>query len=588
MASSGKGAKRMHEILIQKNVPATMRDGATLMSNVYRPAGGGPYPVLLTRLPYGKDLPRDFTYFDPVRAAERGYIVVVQDVRGRFASGGDFESFPQEISDGHDTVEWAAKLPDSDGSVGMWGLSYFGKTQWHAAETQPPALASIAPGQTWGNHLNGVSLRGGAQELGLVRYWAQASIAPGELFRKYAGDREEIAKRLPAVLQTADEILAGGGYDALPYSDLPNAPATLLLGLGRSVDDKEWDTVNIDGKYDRINVPSFHIGGWYDCFIGETLRQYETMKEKAKEDDTRPPRLLVGPWTHGSFGSTFGETNFGMASSGGFINADGDLTERHLRYFDATMKGHDDALEKNPPVEVFVMGENRWRGFDEWPPSGAKEEEWFLQAGGKLSREVPTTPSEPDGYAYDPNSPVPTVGGATLLAPIHGSGPMDQSGIEARDDVLTYASEPLDSDYTVIGAVHATLFAASSAPDTDFVVRLSDVHPDGRSIVVTDGIVRASARESYPAPGVIRPRKPSPIEPGKVYEYSVDLWATGMAFREGHRIRVSVTSSSFPRWDRNLNTGESGASSGRTQVARQSVFYGPDHPSRVTMSVVNA
>ncbi|MBA2693419.1 MAG: CocE/NonD family hydrolase [Rubrobacter sp.] len=575
----------MLDILIQKNIPATMRDGIVLMSNVYRPADGGPYPVLLTRMPYGKDIPRDFTYFDPVRAAEHGYIVVVQDVRGRFASEGDFDSFPQEISDGYDTVEWAAKLPDSDGRVGMWGLSYFGKTQWHAAETQPPSLASIAPGQTWGNHLNGVSLRGGAQELGLVQYWAQASIAPGNLFRKYAGNREEIAKRLPAVLATADEILAGGGYDALPYSELPNAPATLLLGLGRSVDDKAWDEVNIDGKYDRINVPSFHIGGWYDCFIGETLRQYETMKEKSKEDGTRPPRLLVGPWTHANFGNTLGGASFGMASAGGFINANGDFTERHLRWFDATMKGDEAALEKDPPVEVFVMGENRWRAFDEWPPPGV-EEEWHLHADGGLSRGAAKS-SEPDEFVYDPNFPVPTVGGATLLAPIHGSGPMDQSEVEAREDVLTYTSEPLDAEYMVIGAVHATLFAASSAPDTDFVVRLTDVHPDGRSMVVTDGIIRASARESYPAPGEVRPTKPSLIEPGEIYEYSVDLWATGMTFREGHRMRVSVTSSSFPRWDRNLNTGESGADSGRTEVARQKVFHGPEHPSRVTMSVVN-
>ncbi|MBA2376032.1 MAG: CocE/NonD family hydrolase [Rubrobacter sp.] len=585
----------MHEILIQKNIPATMRDGIILMSNIYRPTDDGPYPVLLTRMPYGKDLPRDFTYFDPVRAVERGYIVVVQDVRGRFASEGDFDPFPQEIPDGHDSVEWAAKLPGSDGSVGMWGLSYFGKTQWHAAETRPPSLKSIVPGQTWGNHLNGASLRGGAQELGLIQYWAQASIAPGNLFRKFAGNREEIANRLPAVLATADELFAGSGYDSLPFSELPNADATLLLGLGRSVDDAAWDAVNIDGKYDRINVPSFHIGGWYDCFIGETLRQYEAMKEWGEESGTRPPRLLVGPWTHASFGNTFGGMSFGMASSGGFINANGDFTERHLRWFDATLKNDDAALESDPPVEVFVMGENRWRGFDEWPPPSL-EEEWLLRSGGGLSRETPTRSGraggtdgagEADEFDYDPRSPVPTVGGATLLAPIHGSGPMDQRNIEARDDVLTYTSEPFESEYTVIGAVHATLFAASSAPDTDFVVRLTDVHPDGRSITVTDGIIRASARESYPAPGMVRPTRPSPIETGRVYEYCVDLWATGVTFGVGHRMRIAVTSSSFPRWDRNLNTGESGAVSGRTEVARQSVFHDAEHPSRVTMSVVN-
>ncbi|MGH3088253.1 MAG: CocE/NonD family hydrolase [Rubrobacteraceae bacterium] len=575
----------IREVLIQINVPATMRDGATLHSNVCRPPGG-PYPVLLTRLPYGKDLLRDFTYLDPIRAAESGYIVVVQDVRGRFASEGDFGSFPQEIDDGHDSVEWAAKLPGSNSDVGMWGLSYFGKTQWHAATTQPPSLKSIAPGQTWGNHLNGASLRGGAQELGLIQYWAQASIAPHELFRRHAGDREEIGERLPALMETVDGILAGGGYDSLPLSKLPNASATAALGLGRGVDDGAWNEVNIDGKYGRINLPSFHIGGWYDCFIGETLRQYEAMKERSEEAGMRPPRLLVGPWTHGDFGSTFGELNFGMASSGSFINADGDLTDRHLRWFDATLKGKEEALENHPPVEVFVMGEDLWRGFETWPPPGAKTEAWNFQADGGLSRESPKK-SKPDEYDYDPSFPAPTIGGATLLAPIHGSGPRDQREIEARPDVLTYTSEPLDSDYTVLGKVWATLFAASSVPDTDFVARLTDVHPDGRSIVVTDGIIRASARESYPAPGEVSPTKPSPIEPGRVYEYCVDLWATGITFGTGHRIRVSITSSSFPRWDRNLNTGESGVSSSRTEVARQRIFHDPERPSRVTMSVVN-
>lgn len=575
------------EVTVQHNVPARMRDGVTLMSNVFRPASGGPYPVLLTRLPYGKDLPRDTTYFDPLRAASRGYIVVVQDVRGRFASGGEFGSFPQETEDGYDTVEWAAKLPGSDGRVGMWGLSYFGKTQWHAATARPPSLVSLAPGQTWGNHLNGASLRGGVQELGLIQYWAQGAIAPHTLFRRYAGDEEQIGKRLPELIRTIDELLAGGGYEALPLSKLPDPEGLLpALGLGRGVEDGVWEAVNIDGKYGRIQVPAYHIGGWYDCFIGETLRQYEAMKERSAESGMRPPRLLVGPWTHADFGSTQGDLDFGFASSGLFIDARGDLTDRQLRWFDATLKGEERALEGTPPVEVFVMGENRWRGYGEWPVPGAREESWHLQPGGGLSRRAPQK-GEPGEYYYDPEDPVPTLGGATLLPPIHGSGALDQRGIEARDDVLTYTSEPLESDYTVLGRVWATLYAASSAPDTDFVVRLVDVHPDGKAIVLADGIIRASARESYPAPGVIRASRPEPIEPGRVYEYCVDLWATGNTFKRGHRVRVDVTSSSHPRWERNPNTGESAGRSGRTEVARQRIFHGPEHPSRVTLTVVD-
>src|SRR5215218_8498487 len=212
----------MVEILLQKNVPAGMRDGTTLMSNVYRPTGDGEHPVLLTRLPYGKDLPSNGSVLDPVTAAEAGYIVVVQDVRGRYRSEGKFVPFVKEYEDGYDTVEWAAKLTSANGSVGTYGLSYFGKTQWHAAVMRPPSLRSMVPALTWGNHLNGVQMRGGVQELGLMQFWAQASLALDLLFRKYAHDRERIGEKLPEVIATIDGLLAGGGYEALPLKGLPN------------------------------------------------------------------------------------------------------------------------------------------------------------------------------------------------------------------------------------------------------------------------------------------------------------------------------------------------------------------------------
>jgi putative CocE/NonD family hydrolase len=578
------------EITVQKNVPAEMRDGVTLMSNVYRPAEGGEYPILLTRLPYGKDLPLGTSVLDPLKAAQAGYVVVVQDVRGRYRSEGKFTPFVKEYEDGYDTVEWAAGLPGSNGSVGMYGLSYFGKTQWHAAVMRPPSLKSMVPGITWGNHLNGVQMRGGAQELGLMQYWAQASLALDLLFRKYAGDPEKIGEKLPEVVGVIDEILAGGGYDVLPLADLPDPDGLVSFvrrGFGRGVDDEGWDHLNIDGKYDRVDAPSFHIGGWYDCFIGETLRQYAAMKERAGEAGMRPPHLMVGPWTHGDFGYTFGELSFGIGSSGFFLNYRGDLTDAHLRWFDATLKGDEAALEGTPPVRVFVMGENRWRGYEDWPPPGSREEEWHLRSGGRLEREPGGADDEPATYDYDPEDPVPTVGGPILMAPIHRAGPRDQQPIEDRPDVLVYTGEPLREPYTVLGSVYATLFAASSAPDTDFVARLVDVYPDGRAMGVADGIVRASARESYPAPGVIQPVAPSPIEPGEVYEYVIDLWATGLTFLPGHRLRVEITSSSHPRWERNLNTGESAVHSSQSEVAHQTIFHDDARPSRITLSVVD-
>ncbi len=229
------------EILVQKNVPAEMRDGTTLMSNVYRPAADGAYPVLLTRTPYGKDISFSSPYFDPIKAAQNGYVVVVQDVRGRYASEGKFTPFVKEFEDGYDTVEWAAKLPDSNGKVGMFGISYFGKTQWHAALMQPPALASLAPGATWGNHLNGVQMRGGVQELGLMHYWAETGLALDTLFRRYKGEPEKIGEKLPPLVEVIDALLAGGGYDTLPLTDLPDPDGLVPFvqgGFKRSVDDE--------------------------------------------------------------------------------------------------------------------------------------------------------------------------------------------------------------------------------------------------------------------------------------------------------------------------------------------------------------
>jgi putative CocE/NonD family hydrolase len=576
-------------VLVERDVPATMRDGVTLMSNVYRPAAGGPYPVLLARLPYGKDLPLGTSFLDPVKAAGAGYIVVVQDVRGRYRSEGKFVPFVREYEDGYDTVEWAASHPKSNGSVGTYGLSYFGKTQWHAAVMRPRSLKSMAPALTWGNHLNGVQMRGGVQELGLMQFWAQTSLTLDLLFRKYDEDREKIGEKLPGLVSTIDELLAGGGYDVLPLTDLPNPDELAPFvegGFGRGVDHEGWDYLNIEGKYDSVDAPTFHIGGWYDCFVGETLKQYEAMKARSSGAGMRPPRLMVGPWTHGVFESTLGDLDFGIGSSGTFLDYAGDLTDSHLRWFDATLKDEEGALEGTPPVKLFVMGENRWRGHEEWPPPGSHEEEWFLISGGSLRREPGRAGDDPARYDYDPDDPVPTVGGSILMADIHRPGPRDQRGIEGRPDVLLYTSQVLESPYTVLGSVYVTLFAASSAPDTDFVARLVDIYPDGLAICVTDGILRASARESYQAPGVVRPVAPSPIEPGEVYEYVIDLWATGITFLQGHRIRVEVTSSSHPRWERNLNTGEGAFGSSRTEVAHQTVFQDAGRPSRITLNVV--
>src|ERR687893_259317 len=582
---------RSVEIVVQKNVPARMRDGTTLVADVYRPGGeasDGEYPVLLTRLPYGKDLPIATGYMSPVKAAEHGYVVAVQDVRGRFGSEGEWSPSVNEFEDGYDTVEWAAKLPGSNGDVGMYGASYFGMTQWQAAVMRPPSLKSMAPGITWGNYLNGAQFRGGVRELGLRIYWWESVLALDSLLRKYRENREKLAELLPAHVDVIDNLPEE--YDILPLKDLPDPGGVLphmFEALDLGIADQVWGYLNIDGRYGNVEAPTFHIGCWYDVFLGETLRQYEAMKEVAAERGSMPPRLLVGPWIHTTtFPSVVGDLDFGLASSGQFLNCRGDITDYHLRWFDATLKSDEGSLYGEPPVEVFVMGENRWRGYEEWPVPGSREERWYLCAGGVLSREAPAGDvGAPDEYEYDPKDPAPTVGGAVLMPGVYRAGARDQRPIEDRPDVLVYTSEKLAEDYTAIGYVYANLYASSSAPDTDFVARLVDVYPDGRSIGVTDGIIRASARESYPTPGTIEPVEPSPIVPGEVYEYVIDLWATGITFESDHRIRVEITSSSFPRWDRNLNTGEDTKDSARSEVAHQRVFHDPDHPSSIALVV---
>jgi putative CocE/NonD family hydrolase len=576
------------EITVQKNVPIGMRDGTTLLADIYRPVGNGEYPVLLTRLPYGKDQTINPEYMNPIKAAQHGYIVVIQDVRGRFGSEGEWYPFVNEFEDGYDTVEWAAGLPGSNGKVGMYGASYPGMTQWQAAITKPPSLKAMVPGLTWGNHLNSAMYRGGVRELGLWLYWSEGVLAPNTLFRRYHDDPAKLGKELPVLMDVIDHLHEE--YDILPLKELSNPGGVvpyMFDGLERGIASDMWKNLNLDGRYANVEARTFHIGGWYDVFLGETLRQYEAMKNVAAERGAMLPKLLLGPWSHGTdFPSTVGDLDFGFASSGVFLNCKGDVSDYHLWWFDATLKGDEAALAGEPPVQVFVMGENRWRSFEEWPSPGSREERWYLQASGVLSREGPAdTPS--DEYDYHPKDPVPTLGGAILMSPLYPAGAKDQHPNEERSDVLVYTSEVLEEDYTAIGPVYATLYAASSAPDTDFVARLVDVYPDGSAIVVTDGIIRASARETYPAPSVIEPVEPTLIKPDEVYEYIIDMWATGITFKAGHQLRVEVTSSCFPRWDRNLNTGEDTYRSSRAEVAHQRIFHDPQRPSSVTLTVVD-
>jgi putative CocE/NonD family hydrolase len=568
-------------ITVDFDVPVRMRDGTILRANIHRPAGEGRWPVLLTRLPYGKDLPLGSSALNPVQAARRGYVVIVQDTRGCGTSEGEWYPCRAEAEDGVDTIAWAARLPFSDGQVGMYGASYYGFTQWAAAVQQPPALKAMAPAITWSDPLNGQVFRGGALEIGIQASW-NLLMGMGVLFRRHGQDPRALG---PALATWAAEVDAIGttGYASLPLTEFAPlrrqdvAPAffdTIDAAMDRTRDIAQQ--VTILGKHERVQVPTLNIGGWYDIFLSGTIDHFQAMQAYGK-----PAKLLIGPWSHSARGNPVGERNFGFGAQAALIDLRMDLESLQLRWFDHWLRGRDTGMLQEAPIIMFVMGANLWRDEQEWPLARAVDAPWYLHAGGRLSQEPPAVEA-PDRYRYDPSNPVPTRGGALLMTPEYPAGPYDQRAIEARPDVLLYSSEPMERDTEVTGPIAAHLWAISSAPDTDFVARLVDIAPDGRSLNLTDGIVRARYRDF--AAG----EPPSLIEPGRPYEYVIDLWATSNVFKAGHRIGLQVTSSCFPRWDRNPNTGHPFGADAELRAAHQQILHDREHPSHVVLPMIEA
>ena len=563
------------------DVACLMRDGVVLRADVYRPETGLGVPALVMRLPYGKQAWFAQGVPSPADIASAGYIVVVQDVRGRYASDGFFGSVSQECDDGYDTVQWAAALPGCDGSVGTFGPSYLAHAQWAAALERPPALKSMVPMYA-PNHcfLDGFIVRGGTVELGGRLGWAHGAIAPNELERLPALSAEKKA----GIFARAQEMFDSNAvYRTRPFRDLdvnePIVKAAIQV-WGDELEDIDRMPTRTKGRYEDIDQPVFLVGGWYDLFLGETLAQYAGMSQRPG----RPPtHLVIGPWSHLEAGGRLGDIDFGQAAAHTHMGGDLSLEDQHIRWFDATLKGITDPLAGIAPVRLFVMGSNRWASFDQFPPS-AERTAWYLTQDGGLSRRPPAAVSSA-GYAYDPEFPVPTVGGATLMLG-YEAGPKDQRAIQARADVVSFVSEPVQHPLTVVGFIRVTLFASTSVVDTDFVARLCDDHPDGRSVNIADGIIRASRRESYGHSGPLTAVPPAPVVPGQAQEYRFNLWATAHTFQPGHRIRVDITSSSFPRWDPNLNTGQSSWDTAEAKPAQQRIHVGGVTASRIDLPVV--
>ncbi len=551
------------DVLVEENVPCPMPDGVTLYADVYRPAAAGPLPALLISQPYDKrGAESNVGYAHPSWYARHGYVVVAQDCRGRYRSEGTFVPFVHEAEDLAVTIAWARELPGCDGRVATYGFSYAGLNQLLAAQHGPDGLAAIAPAFTAGSAYHEWFYPGGAFSLAFAATWANY-LAIDVADRR--GDDAAVGA-LGAGIASAPGLLWVLPLSAYPPLSGGDAPF-YHEWLAHPTHDEYWQRIEVD--YDAIDLPGLHVGGWYDSFVRGTIRGFTHLRQAGRA----PQKLVVGPWHHMPWAPLAGAG----ADDGGRV-----VDDWHLRFFDALLKGADTGVF-DAPVTAYVIGDG-WRDLDGWPPAGSQPIDWYLHSGGRalslygdgtLSRE-PAADEPPDVFDYDPALPIVSSGGhSCCIEGVVPMGPADQDSIERTHLVLVYTSDPLEHPLELIGDVHVTLFAATSAPDTDFAARLCVVDAGGRSTNLLEGIVRVRSLPTRP-------------EPGECGEYRIDLGPVGVRIPAGHRLRVQVGSSDFPQYDRNLNTGGPIGQEGPTamRAATQVVLHDSSHPSRITLPVV--
>lgn len=567
-APGGKLITNKIKILSHQAVP--MRDGVKLYADVYLPATGGKSPVLIVRTPYG--VQRDGMHEDVVPFAQNGFAVVVQDVRGRYESDGQWDPFRYEGRDGYETIEWAAKQPWSNGKVATQGGSYLGHVQWAAISQKPPSLVAAVPRVASTSIYHNWAYFGGAFRLsfnygwGIVRmphrimqpqYWHSSAIAPEEL--RY----ENVLWNLPlsAIDHTSSNTTVKHFRDWAEHTGY----------------DGYWKAISDEEHFGKVDIPLYTQGGWFDIFLAGTINGYTGVRTKGGPAAKKAVKLWVGAWGHGP-SQKFGEVDFGPT-------ANRSNAERELRWYNHYLKGVDNGIDREPPVEIFYMGANKWKHHDDWPIPGTTFKPMYLTSNGaansmrgdgSMTWEKPSgKPS--DSYYYDPKNPVMTLGGNNCCGTPTLAGPYDQRPVERRDDVLVYSSEVLSAPLAIAGPVKMKLWAATDGPDTDWMVKLVDVYPNGFAMNVAEGILRARYRRGFD--------KPELLKPNDAYEFEVDMVGTANVFQPGHQIRIDISSSNFPQFDRNLNTGE-GPSSSKIRVARNTVFHTPERPSAILLPVV--
>lgn len=547
------------KVIVNRKVQIPMRDGVKLTADIYRPRGiDTPLPVLLMRLPYGRAIASTVTYAHPSWYAQQGYIVVIQDVRGCGTSEGEFYPFRHEYDDGYDTVCWCVKeLEGSSGKVGMYGFSYQGATQFQAAVMQPPGLVTICPSMATADFYHGWFYFGGAIALDFTLGWALQLTQNRAQFLKL----EPLATEIFEAQQNLSHWLNSNPLDELTI--LKQSPISQFYfdWIGHPLaNDPYWQELNPISRFDRYDLPALHIAGWADLFIEATLRTYE----QAQQRTNKPQHLVIAPWQHMPWRSQVGEIDYGASAMP-------KIDQLQVDWFDYWLKGIENGITGRSPIQVFLMGQNHWLEFPKGMPQ-AEGSNFYLHQNGQLKTDPPNTDDAPDIYVYDPRLPNPST----------AYGQYDQRAVHQRWDVLLYFSDVLPEDLCILGTPEFLLYAASSAPDTDWVIKLLDVYPNGRQMLITMGVLRAKYRNSWTAPEW--------LEPDGVETYLIKFRPTGHSFLAGHRIGIAIASAAFPLIERHSNTTQLPCTAKVSDFveATQQIHHSPQLPSCLRLPLLLA
>jgi len=551
-------------------VAIPMRDGVALRADILLPKAEGRFPALVYRTPYGKHFAlKEYATF--AKAVARGYAVVLQDVRGRYASGGEFVPYQNEGRDGYDTIEWAAKQPWCDGNVGTFGLSYPGAVQWLAAIENPPHLKAMVPAMTFSTPRN-FFYSGGVFD-GSWLDWIWMNIAP-DLRRRKNLSGPKTYEEAEQTWKHEHERL----QSFLPLRDLPDFKEVAPFyyeWLAHPPTDPWWDWAELRNKYGRVHAAVLNLSGWYDEAYGPdgaTTNFNDILKERRGEKDPRA-RTIIGPWTHGGQEKTrAGEREFGPSAAI-------DYDELILRWMDHYVRGIDNGIERERPVRLFVMGKNVWRDEDAWPLARAKLLTYYLRSESNSARLARLNEIPPEKqvsfneFLSDPAHP--------LSDPYTAYGPHDYRSLAGRQDVLVYDTDALPADTEVTGPIHAEIYVSADVRDFDLWVRLLDVAPDGKAFnLMSPGldVQRASCRNQK--------LQPELLKPGEIYRLDLDRMLTSNVFRAGHQLRIQISAAFFPHFSRNLQTGESEMTSSAMLIAHVRIYHDADHRSRIELPVI--